>query len=101
VELMAGGKTPLSEFYADKGRWPAAAGSVMGTTVGKYVSVITISTGAGGTGTTMELTATFAATGVNANIANQTVELETTNGGQTWTCRKGTINDKYLPGACR
>src|SRR5438477_9095664 len=41
VGLTSGGKTPLSEYYADKGFWPALASDVMGTTAGKYVSKIT------------------------------------------------------------
>src|SRR5438105_12500398 len=45
VGLTSGGKTPLSEYYADKGFWPALASDVMGTTAGKYVSKITITGG--------------------------------------------------------
>ena len=101
VELLAGGKTPMSEFYADKGRWPGSAGSVMGTTVGKYVNNITITTGSGTTGTLL-LTATFNASGVNAALQSKTVTLTTTDDGQTWTCAAGAgLDPKYVPGACR
>ena len=34
-------------------------------------------------------------------IGGKTVELTTSNGGSTWTCQKGTIDTKYLPGACK
>ncbi|MGH8755147.1 MAG: pilin, partial [Burkholderiales bacterium] len=30
VGLLSGGKTPMAEYYADKGVWPLAAASVMG-----------------------------------------------------------------------
>src|SRR3989440_7895810 len=56
VELLAGGKTPSAEFYADKGRWPQAAGSVMGNQKGKYTSLVTISSGAASTPLALELT---------------------------------------------
>jgi len=100
VELLAGGKTPMSEFFADRGRWPGNAASVMGTLTGKYVADITISAGAGGTGA-LTLQATFAATGVNSNLASETTILTTSNGGQTWSCVGGSIDSKFLPGACR
>ena len=44
VMLLGGGKTPLAEFYADQGRWPAEPLSVMGTLSGKYVATITYAT---------------------------------------------------------
>ncbi len=100
VELLAGGKTPLAEWYADKGTWPAAAASVMNTLSGKYVSAVAITTGASATGQ-LTLTATMKHTGVNSNIVGKTVLLETTDGGRTWTCRRGDVDDKYLPASCR
>ena len=46
VSLTAGGKTPLAEYYNDKGIWPAKASDVMGNLAGKYVSIITLMGGA-------------------------------------------------------
>ncbi|MGN2389899.1 pilin [Pelomicrobium sp. G1] len=100
VELMAGGKTPLAEWYADKGVWPSAAASVMNTLSGKYVSTVAITTGAAGTGQ-LVLTATMKNTGVNTAIQGKTATLETTNGGRTWICAPGTVDAKYLPASCR
>jgi type IV pilus assembly protein PilA len=99
VELMAGGKTPMAEFFADKGRWPGAALSVMGTTSGKYVSSVAITSGAGATGA-LTLTATMSSTGVNSAVQGETVNLTSTDGSH-WTCDGGTIGDNYLPGACK
>ena len=51
VSLTAGGKTPLAEYFNDKGVWPAVAGDVMGNLSGKYVSTITLGGAVGVTGT--------------------------------------------------
>lgn len=101
VQLSAGGKTPLAEFYADKGRWPLEALSVMGNTRGKYTSVVTILTGANTTATAMSLQATMRTAGVNKNIQGKTLLLTTANGGMRWGCKAGNIQTKYLPGACK
>ena len=102
VNLMAGGKTPLAEYYADKGIWPNFATSVMGTTAGKYTSAVTISIGNNQTTPQLTLTATMKGAGsVNKQIAGATVLLETLDGGKIWTCKLGTINSKFVPGACK
>ena len=105
VNLLAGGKTPLAEFYADKGAWPPFATSVMGNTAGKYTASIMLTTGAGLTAATATLTATMKGAGsVNKQIAGGTVQLETTDGGKIWTCKttaSGSIQAKYAPGACK
>ena len=101
VSLSAGGKTPLAEFYADRGLWPQESSSVMGNTRGKYVSVITLSLGASSVAGTATLTATMKTTGVNRAIQGKTLDLLTYDGGRTWTCKAGTVDTKYLPGACK
>ncbi len=107
VQLLGGGKTPLAEFYADQGRWPTAAGSVMGTLAGKYVSSIAYAAGSPTTPTNPALTlqATFKATGVSRLIASTSMAHATTNGGRIWSCGIGVsgtpITLKYLPGACK
>jgi type IV pilus assembly protein PilA len=102
VNLLAGGKTPLAEYYADKGQWPLYATSVMGNTTGKYTSTIAITFGDGATAQNLVLTATMKAAGsVNKAIAGGTVTLETNDGGKIWTCKVGTLQAKYVPGACK
>jgi type IV pilus assembly protein PilA len=106
VNLMGGGKTPLAEYYSDKGSWPVGPGSVMGNIAGKYTTVVKYSgTPVNGT---MVLEATMKPTGVNAQITGKSVFLETVNGGKGWRCTLtpvitgGTALDpKYVPGACR
>jgi len=100
ISLTAGGKTPMAEFFADKGVWPASATDVMGTTSGKYVASVAITSGAGAT-TALELTATMNATGVNSAVASGTLILSTGDGGKAWGCSGGTISAKFRPASCR
>jgi type IV pilus assembly protein PilA len=104
VSLSAGGKTPLAEYFSDRGAWPLAASDVMGNTAGKYTASVSITAGAGAT-TTVALTATMATQGVNAAIAGGTIILQSAN-GNSWDCSitatpTSTISAKYRPGSCR
>ena len=101
VSLTASGKTPMAEYYSDKGLWPATASDVMGTVSGKYVSAITISTGASVTTSTLELTATMKGSGVNSALISKTLILSRADGGKSWTCTGGDIDTKHRPAACR
>jgi type IV pilus assembly protein PilA len=99
VSLTAGGKTPLAEYFADKGIWPSTASDVMGNTAGKYVSAITIVAG-GGTTTAISLEARIKGVGVNTAITGATLILTSTD-GKIWDCTTGTVGAKYRPAACR
>ena len=104
VSLLGSGKTPLAEYFADKGTWPGAANSVMGNTSGKYTSSIGLNNASG---QTVALVATMKSGGINANITSKQVALFTTDGGKTWTCTLNTtyapqpLDPKYVPGSCR
>ncbi|MCG8434217.1 MAG: pilin [Gammaproteobacteria bacterium] len=102
VNLLGGSKTPVAEFIADNGRFPAGISSVVPNTSGSYVSYMTFN---GVTGATGAVVAYMKGTDVNANIRNGTVEMYTNTGGNQWTCRKGSVGtalqQKYLPGACK
>jgi type IV pilus assembly protein PilA len=100
VSLLGSGKTPFAEYYADKGLWPSASTDVMGNTKGKYTTEISITTGAGISGN-LVLTAKMNTANVNTQIIDQTVTLQTADGGKTWSCVVGTMNTKYVPAACR
>ena len=99
VSLTSSSKTPLAEYFADKGLWPSTADAVLGVVAGKYVSNITITSGATAT-SLLTLTTTMKSSGVNANITDKTLQLTTAEGKQ-WTCTAGTIDAKYRPSACR
>ncbi len=103
VSLLGSGKTPMAEYFADKGAWPTTASDVMGNTQGKYTGSIAIS-GSNATAQTLTLVATMKASGVNANITSGTLTLATTDGGKNWNCTAGgtsPLSSKFLPGACR
>jgi type IV pilus assembly protein PilA len=100
VSLSSGGKTPMAEYYADKGYWPALASDVIGTVAGKYTSAITITVGNTATGT-VTLTAKIKDSNVNASITGGLLTL-TTSDGKTWSCSTGAgLGSKYVPASCR
>jgi len=107
MQLLAGAKAPMSEFYGDQGRWPAEPASVMGKLAGKYVASIYYSSGSPTTETSpaLSITALYRNTGVAVIIQGKTMAFATTNGGKFWVCGAGTggsaILEKYLPAACR
>ena len=102
VSLSASGKTPLAEYFSDKGAWPTDAGDVMGNQSGKYTSTVTLSAGAGLTTPSITVEARIKTTGVNTSITSGLLHLDTTDGGKTWTCTTaGTLLGKYVPASCR
>ena len=99
VSLTAGGKTPLAEYFNDKGIWPAAASDVIGNLAGKYVSTITIGGAVGATGT-ISVEARMKDTGVNSAITQGTMILTSADGKQ-WSCTSGNLGPKFRPASCR
>ena len=100
ITLSGAGKTPLSEYFSDRGFWPLIAADVMGTTAGKYVSAITI-VGGNGTDTDLVLETRLKELGTNVQIAGQTIQLQSADGGTSWVCTGGTLAPKFRPIACR
>jgi len=102
VSLSAGGKTPLAEYFADKGTWPTGASDVMGNLSGKYTSTITLMGGAGATTTSITIEARIKSATVNTGITGGILALSTADGGKTWTCQTSTnLSAKYVPASCR
>jgi type IV pilus assembly protein PilA len=99
VSLTAGGKTPLAEYFNDKGVWPMAAADVMGNLAGKYVCTITLG-GSTGTIGTISVEARMKDTGVNSAITTGTLIL-TSNDAKQWSCTSGNLAAKYRPASCR
>jgi type IV pilus assembly protein PilA len=100
VSLIQSGKAPFSEYFTNKGQWPALTTEVMGNTSGKYTEKIEISSGAGETSGPIEVTATLRATDINTHIASKTIILSSPD-AKIWTCSAGTVDPRYLPAACR
>ncbi|VAW72297.1 hypothetical protein MNBD_GAMMA12-1701 [hydrothermal vent metagenome] len=100
ISLLSGLKTPVAEYYHDRGSLPASLAS-LGTVVtqGKYTASIAINA------TTGIILATVRTTNVNSKISGRTVEILFNTTNNQWTCRAGTsgtaISPEHLPGACK
>jgi type IV pilus assembly protein PilA len=100
VVLLAGSKVPMAEFYNDKGRWPSAAASVIGTLQGKYVASVVMASGQGST-SSLVLRATMRTTGVSNIVSGDNLTMSTSDGGRNWDCYQGTILPRFRPQACQ
>jgi type IV pilus assembly protein PilA len=99
VSLATGGKTPLAEYFNEKGYWPMAATEVISNPFGKYVSQITLG-GATGTTGTISMEARMKDTTVNTMITGGTLILTTPDGKQ-FSCTSGNLASRYRPSSCR
>jgi len=99
VTLGTGGKTPLAEYYNDKGYWPLAASDVIGNRSGKYVSIITLQ-GAVGTIGSISIEVRFKDVGINTQITGGTLIL-TTSDAKQFSCTSGSLAPRYRPSSCR
>ena len=97
VTLLGGAKTPLSEYFADKGTFPTNLTDIVTTVSGKYTSAMALT----GDMTNVTLTATMATAGVNSALTSKTIRLVSSNGGAAWLCTAGNADAKYLPSACK
>ena len=72
VSLMGSAKTPLAEYFADKGFWPTMLSDILGNSSGKYSGSISgVDTGGiNGTASSYTVEATMRASGVNAAISS-------------------------------
>ena len=108
VNLLGGTKTPVAEFYSDKGTWPTATefSAMISSTTGKYVLFVAPVAATSG----YAVQATFNSTGVSAGITSATMVLATTD-AKIWGCddttataagaTPGNLALKYRPGACK
>ena len=99
--LADGAKTPISEFYSNKGYFPGSNTSAglasSGSITGKYVASVDAGTTKAG-----QIIAVF---GLQSNKAisgeNFILSAITSAGSISWTCSKSTVDQKYLPSSCR
>jgi type IV pilus assembly protein PilA len=113
LNLADGWKTALAEYYAQYGTMPASAAALTGTgssnSIGKYVSSVTVTTGA--------IVITYGAQ-VNSKISGSTLALNpytNANSDIVWVCGSAitptsttaagtavtsTISAQYLPASC-
>jgi type IV pilus assembly protein PilA len=108
VSLTSSLKTPLAEFFADKGYMPPSPASVGATTTGKYVLSIIIQ---GNNLGTVGIVAQMKPSGVNRDIQGKYFTVTTTDGGRQWGCGAladpavtgddTDLDNKFMPAACR
>ena len=99
VSLSTGAKTPIAEYYNEKGLWPSASTDVISNPSGKYVSYITL-VGAVGTTGTISIEARMKDTTINTAITGGTLIL-TTSDAKAFTCTGGNLAARFRPSACR
>ena len=103
---LAGGlKGTVTEYYSDKGIWPAnnadAGAAPASQIVGKYVESVTVAQD----GTNGKITAKIKASKVAKGIEGKTLTLTgsvsaTEPGAYNWACSTD-ADKKYLPSVCR
>jgi type IV pilus assembly protein PilA len=102
VLLVAKGKTSLVEYFTDRGSWPTDAAEVMVNQSGRYVSTVTLGTGAGATTSSITVTARIKSATVNTSITSGELNVTTLDNGKTWSCTTGAnLLSKYVPASCR
>ncbi|HHB11990.1 MAG TPA: prepilin-type N-terminal cleavage/methylation domain-containing protein [Chromatiales bacterium] len=98
MSLADGAKTAVAEYYTNYGSMPSnnsAAGlASAGSITGKYVSAVTVSNG---------LIEADLGNEVNAKVASGKLQLspKTETGSIKWVCKGSSLDNKYLPSACR
>lgn len=103
LTLAEGQKSAVVEYYSDNGTFPnsnASAGIATSTEIkGKYVASVKVA----GDTTSATITSTMKSSGVNNDIKGKTLVLvgKQNSGSFSWECKKGTVNDKFLPSSCR
>ena len=100
VLLLGTAKAPLTGYYQNHKKWPPTLDGLLAEPSGKYVQSVAITRGAGSAGE-IELTATLKKTGVDGRVAGKSVRLLSVDGGNSWTCRAGTMRASSLPASCR
>ncbi|PTR26309.1 type IV pilus assembly protein PilA [Luteibacter sp. OK325] len=99
INLSTGAKTAVWDFFADKGRLPAANESAglaaEGSISGKYVSGVRVTDGA--------VTVFYDTTNANAHVQSSAITLSpiTGPGAIAWVCKGSPMESRYLPTACR
>lgn len=106
LTLAEGQKAAVVEYFSDNGVFPAnnaSAGIATASTItGKYVAKVEVGQGQVGM-SGVQITSTMKSSGVNADIKGKTLILvgQQNSGSFSWECKKGTVDDKFLPSSCR
>lgn len=103
LTLAEGQKAAVVEYFSDNGVFPAnntSAGIATASTIkGKYVAKVEVGKNTSGA----TITSTMNISGVNKDISGKTLVLEgkQNSGSFEWTCKAGSVDNKFLPSSCR
>lgn len=103
LTLAEGQKSAVVEYYSDNGTFPnsnTSAGIAASNEIkGKYVASVKVE----GNASVASITATMNSSNVNKDIKGKTLVLVGTqnSGSFSWECKKGSVDEKFLPSTCR
>ncbi|HGH6213372.1 TPA: pilin [Neisseria meningitidis] len=103
LTLAEGQKSAVVEYYSDNGTFPnsnTSAGIAASNEIkGKYVASVKVE----GNASVASITATMNSSNVNKDIKGKTLVLvsKQNSGSFSWECKKGSVDEKFLPSACR
>lgn len=105
IQLAGGAEVGLGEYYSQNKSWPDKLESVYSiaanSPAGRYIENVS---GHGVGAQTYGVVATLKGEGVNRRIAGKSLEIWTSDGGNTWHCGPGgpdPVDPRFLPGSCR
>ncbi len=119
INLAGGMKSGIAEYVQNTNRVPVSeevgyqGGTAANTNYAKYVDFMTILSAS--VTTDIQVLASMRATGVNSNIAQETLGISTLDKGATWLCGNAPDNqgvdqsnvtntslvNQYLPSSCK
>ncbi|HGH7067633.1 TPA: pilin [Neisseria meningitidis] len=103
LTLAEGQKSAVVEYYSDNGTFPnsnTSAGIAASNEIkGKYVASVKVE----GNASVASITATMNSSNVNKDIKGKTLVLvgKQNSGSFSWECKKGSVDEKFLPSTCR
>lgn len=103
LTLAEGQKSAVVEYYSDNGTFPSSntsAGIAASNEIkGKYVASVKVE----GNASIASITATMNSSNVNKDIKGKTLVLvsKQNSGSFSWECKKGSVDEKFLPSTCR
>jgi len=105
IRLASGAEVGVSEYYKQNKSWPQDLTSVYPIDaqdpIGRYIGSVS---GYVAGPQSYGVVAILKSSGVNARIAGKSLEIWTTDGGDTWHCGSGgrdPVDPKFLPASCR
>lgn len=103
LTLAEGQKSAVVEYYSDNGTFPnsnTSAGIAASNEIkGKYVASVKVE----GNASVASITATMNSSNVNKDIKGKILVLvgKQNSGSFSWECKKGSVDEKFLPSTCR